>query len=489
MRVGAPLVALLFALLVLPPAVHLACTAWRDHGEEPAPAPGTRDDASHMDATVVGRVVAVPADDEAALAAIRAALAEARASGLVVSIAGARHSMGGQTLAPGAIVLDMLTHDRMTLDAAARVLTVQGGATWHAVLRELDRHALSVAVMQSNNVFSVGGSISVNCHGWEPAHPPIASSVRALRIVTADGELVRCSREERRELFGLVLGGYGLFGVILDVELEVVPNEVYRAERFVVPVAEYWTTLEREVLAEPARAGLAFGRLNVSPHDFLGEAILTVFRPQPGETPPPLAEPDARELERLVFRGQIGSDYGKTLRWTAERLFGGLLLGSAVTRNQLLDEDDHAVLENRDPTSTEILHEYFVPPEGFLAFVEALRAAVPRHGADLLNVTVRDLRADETAFLRYADRTMLALVLLFHQERSAEADARMEPLTRELIDAALAAGGRYYLPYRLHATRAQLEAAYPMAREFFGKKRQYDPGELFQNRFYQTYGR
>lgn len=49
----------------------------------------------------------------------------------------------------------------------------------------------------------------------------------------------------------------------------------------------------------------------------------------------------------------------------------------------------------------------------------------------------------------------------------------MEALTRELIDAALEHEGRYYLPYRLHATPEQFHRAYPQAREFFDLKRKY----------------
>jgi FAD/FMN-containing dehydrogenase len=64
----------------------------------------------------------------------------------------------------------------------------------------------------------------------------------------------------------------------------------------------------------------------------------------------------------------------------------------------------------------------------------------------------------------------------------------MEKLTRDLIDAALDSGGRYYLPYRLHATPEQFRKAYPQADRFFALKRRYDPGELFQNEFYLKYG-
>ena len=56
------------------------------------------------------------------------------------------------------------------------------------------------------------------------------------------------------------------------------------------------------------------------------------------------------------------------------------------------------------------------------------------------------------------------------------------------VGASIGLGGRYYLPYRLHATKAQFQRAYPQAAEFFAKKREYDPQELFQNQFYLRYG-
>jgi hypothetical protein len=105
-----------------------------------------------------------------------------------------------------------------------------------------------------------------------------------------------------------------------------------------------------------------------------------------------------------------------------------------------------------------------------------------------LNVTVRHVQADLDTFLRYANQERLAFVMLFSQPRSSDADARMEVMTRELIDAAIASGGSYYLPYRLHATKEQFHRAYPSARSFFETKRAYDPGELFQNQFYARYG-
>ena len=50
----------------------------------------------------------------------------------------------------------------------------------------------------------------------------------------SDGSVVRCSREENKELFSLVLGGYGLFGIILEADLRTVPNRAYKLDRKVL---------------------------------------------------------------------------------------------------------------------------------------------------------------------------------------------------------------------------------------------------------------
>lgn len=205
--------------------------------------------------------------------------------------------------------------------------------------------------------------------------------------------------------------------------------------------------------------------------------------------PPPPLRSDARpsRLARLVFRGQIGSDYGKELRWDAERLFGETLLKPTGSRNQILDENISG-FDNHDPASTDLLQEYFVPRAALGAFVDAARPILKDSGADLLNITVRDVAADHDSLLRYADRDMFGLVLLFHTRRDAAGDARLAALAAQLTEAALALGGRYYLPYRLYAPPAQFHRAYPQARRFFALKRQYDPDQVFSNELYRRYG-
>jgi FAD/FMN-containing dehydrogenase len=470
------------------PAWHVANALWRD-ADTRLPLPtGYVDDASRMNATHVAEVWPVPEDDAAALNQLRELLARATRDRLRVSIAGARHTQGGHTIAPDGIVIDALTMRSMRLSEDHRILHVEAGATWADVLAYLDPLGLSVGVMQSNNSFSVGGSISANCHGWTFGKPPIASTVESFRIMTADGRVRRCSRDRNRELFGLALGGYGLFGVILDVDLRVVPNERYRLRQFVVPVTDAQATFAREIEGREDVA-MAYARLSVAPRAFLREAIVNVLVRDPAAdgTLPALNRPGSVQLRRSLFRGSAASEYGKQLRWAAETRLQPWLSAEHFSRNQLLNEGVEA-LQNRAGDSTDILHEYFVPRGRVADFVGRVGTIVPDHDVDLLNVTIRSIETDEDTYLHYADQPVFSLVMLFEQATSAAADAQMEALTRELIDAALAVGGRYYLPYRLHASLEQFQQAYPMGREFFDLKRKYDPQELFQNEFYLRYG-
>jgi len=453
--------------------------------------PSHVDDASRLNSTQVAEVWPVPGDPAAAEIQLRDLLRRARDERLSVSIAGASHSMGGHTIAADGIVLKMLPLNRMELHAESRILSVGAGARWSEIIPYLDARGFSVAIMQSNNNFSVGGSISVNCHGWQHNRPPIASTVESLRLMKADGTIVRCSRDENPKLFSLALGGYGLFGIILDVDLRVVPNERYCPEVEVLPAASYVTRFFAKVNGA-TDVGMVYGRLCVVPGDdtFLREAILMDFRQAPCKRDeiPALRSPGFSSLRRQVYRAQIGSKAGKIARWKAEKLAGEQIHRQFFSRNQLLNEAAE-IYQERNADRTDILHEYFIPPQRVAHFLERARAIIPKHDGELLNVTIRNVLEDKDVLLRYADQEMFGFVMLFNHARTPVADNQSEAMTRELIDAAIESGGRYYLPYRLHATTGQFLKAYPQAADFFKLKRHFDPDEIFQNQFYLKYGR
>ena len=74
--------------------------------------------------------------------------------------------------------------------------------------------------------------------------------------------------------------------------------------------------------------------------------------------------------------------------------------------------------------------------------------------------------------------------MYFSYRATPEWDERMRKITERLIEAALACGGTYYLPYRPHATLDQFRRAYPRYREFYDLKQKYDPTDLFENSNY-----
>ena len=245
----------------------------------PPEPPDVVNDVARLNRTQVREVIHPRNEDE-----IRKAVLEAVTSGVKVTIAGKRHSMGGQTLYSDSIALDMLQFNKiLSLDETNKLLAVQSGATWSSIQEFLNPHGLAVLAMQGPNVFTVGGSMSVNAHGWDMRHGNVASSVEWFRILLADGSVKRCSREENSELFHFVLGGYGLFGVILDVVLRVTDNTAYLATVSDVELSQLPEYFQSQLRSSPS-VELGEADLSISPESLLREAVTLTYQRQGGNT-------------------------------------------------------------------------------------------------------------------------------------------------------------------------------------------------------------
>ena len=162
-------------------------------------------DVSRLETVRVARVIQIHNVEE-----IRQAINQARASHLKVSLAGARHSQGGQSYVTNGIVLDMKGYCQVLhINPSTRIMTVESGATWDHVQAAANQKNFAVEVMQSSNIFTIGGSLSVNAHGRDPHYGSIVNSTIAFRLLTSDGIVKNVSREENSQLFQLVIGGYG----------------------------------------------------------------------------------------------------------------------------------------------------------------------------------------------------------------------------------------------------------------------------------------
>ena len=391
--------------------------------------------------------------------------------------------MGGQTLLSESIHIDMDGFSAMEMEEE-RVLRVQSGARWRDVVAFLHERDLSVSVMQTNHDFSVGGSISVNAHGWQHGKGPIASTVRAFDIILADGRIVHCSRSENQELFSLALGGYGLFGVILDVWLDVVPNERLKSVHRQVALEDF--VREWFSLANDEDTQMLYGRLRIVPYRLFEDVLITGYKPFQSDKPfPKLGAVPLDDLKRAVFRGSEESHFGKWLRWNLESVVGGEASGTHL--RSFLQNEPAATYANRNPAKTDVLHEYFVHADQLVGFVRASAQIISTCEIDLLNVTIRSVQKDVDTILRYANEDVFALVMLFTYDVDSQADEKMRECTIRLVDQVLEHQGSFYLPYRIHPTVAQFQRAYPRHGDFWMQKQKYDPQGIFESQFSQYY--
>lgn len=402
-----------------------------------------------------------------------------------VSIGGAHCSMGGQTAWPGSLHIGMRGLRGIRIDPQAMRARVQAGASWRDLQDRLDPLGLSVRIMQSYSNFSVGGSLSVNCHGRYVGRGPLVNSVRAVQLATADGRLLELSREREPEVFGAVAGGYGGLGIVTEVELDLDHNQRIARSAERVALADYPAWFAERVLSDP---DAVLHNADMAPPGF--DAPVAVTWRRTGE-PPTLAQ-------RLTPRG---ADYARqqSLIWAASELPGGDRIRDRELTRRLLEERvvawrnheaslDIASLEPRTRLfSTYLLQEYFIPVPAFHDFARAMARILRSHETHALNVSIRHSPADRVSLLRWAPTDVFSFVLFHKQRNTASADRDAGRWTRQLVDAALDCGGRHYLPYRLHATRRQFLRAYPEASRFAAIKQRVDPGNRFRNRLWDAY--
>ena len=455
---------------------------------------GTINDASCLNRTEIYGIVQVRSVDD-----IARALQFARDNKLTVVAAGKRHSMGGHAFRKGAIVLDMMQFNRIVLNEAAKTITVQPGASWHDIQDRLHPR-FAVQAMQSTDIFTVGGSISVNAHGMDHQAGAMAKSIKSLRVMLADGSVQTVSATQNKELFDLVVGGYGLFGVIVEAELAIADNLVYQTGRRVLDYKDFPALFSGEIEKDTSVA-LMYGHLSTAPSSFLREMLLYTYTKadDAGAQRAPLGEPSGTKLRRLTINLSKRGGLWQEAKWFSEKHIEHRMETCTVTRAQAIKSGEACLVSRNDPMhdsvpylrnalpdDTDILHEYFIPRSRFVGFVDGMRKVLSDNATNVLNASVRIVH-QENNVLTYAPEPAFSVVLYINQKTDDDGNRAMKKVTEELIDLTIAHGGRFFLPYQLYYSRDQLQRSYPQIGDFFAAKKKYDPGELFSNTFYQKY--
>jgi decaprenylphospho-beta-D-ribofuranose 2-oxidase len=447
--------------------------------------PYTVTDYSRLHPVKVERVVKGREEEQ-----LKAILQEAKEKKWTVSISGQRHSQGGHTYYKDGIVIDMTSYNRiLSLDPKEKKIRVQAGATWKEIQDAINPYGLSIKTMQSQNIFTVGGSISINAHGRDIRNGSLIKSVESFRLLTADGRIQEVSRTENADLFPLVLGGYGLFGIILDVTLALTDDEMYTITSDNINVREYSDYFNRIVKADPD-IHMHFARISVAPGSFLSDMYAINYRVNPNVSLQEHNQLKTREdwvtLTKLMFNLNRSWDWGKNAFWNLQKSYVSKLQGSVISRNNAMRSESE-FMEYRAAGKNDLLQEYFVPVNEFSGFVDDLKAVLQKEDLNLLNITVRYVNQDQEAVLSYAKEDMFALVCLFNVPLSEQGQMRVKQSIQNILDVVIQHRGTYYLPYAAYPSLRQFQTVYPNYGAFFKKKDQYDPNHIFMNYFYEDY--
>jgi len=424
---------------------------------------------------------------------LRAVLLQARRRGLAVATSGGRHAMGGQQFLQGGMALDMRGMNRvLDFDQDQGRITVEAGATWPDLMRGyLSRQAgktLQWGIRQKQtgaDQLTIGGAIAANIHGRGLACPPFSADVESLQLLCADGELVTCSRQENPELFRLVVGGYGLLGVVVSATLRMVRRQ--KVERVVELLA--LPELMR-AFAERISAGYTYGDFQFATDPgspgFLNDGVFSCYRPVDDARP---MAPNQLRLHQADWRRLLYLAHVNKRRAFLEftdfylRSSGQLYWNDTHQLNIYLD-DYHGQLDahlGAHVPGTEMITELYVPRGHLAAFMAAVREDFLQHQVDFIYGTIRLISKDEDAFLAWARDDYACVIFNLHVDHHADGLARARTDFQRLIDRAIEFDGSYFLTYHRYARRDQLLRCYPQMPEFLRRKRAFDPEQRFSS--------
>ncbi|MBP3950937.1 FAD-binding protein [Bacillus suaedae] len=146
------------------------------------------------------------------------------ASSSSVKVVGTRHSFNSiADTNEDHISLERLNRV-VSLDRDKQTVTVEGGITYGDLSKYLHLQGLALPNLASLPHISVAGACATATHGSGDGNQSLATSVRTMEVVTAEGDVVSFSRDEDPEIMDGVSVGLGGLGVVTQLTLDVIPS-------------------------------------------------------------------------------------------------------------------------------------------------------------------------------------------------------------------------------------------------------------------------
>lgn len=203
-------------------------------------------DPAFVSATSVFNLAA-PVSPAAAVTAhtvadVRAAIRYARSTGMPVRVHTTGHASANARPMSDALLIRTRLTGGVRIDPARRTARIAAGTTWGEVVDAVAAHGLAAAHGSSPLVGVVGYLLRGGVSFYGRQVGLAANSVRAIELVTADGDVHRVDASADQELFWALRGGGGGFGVVTAVEIDLF------AASAVITGAAYWPAAHAERL-------------------------------------------------------------------------------------------------------------------------------------------------------------------------------------------------------------------------------------------------
>jgi FAD/FMN-containing dehydrogenase len=416
-----------------------------------------------------------------------------------ISISGGQHSMGGQQYGTGTVHLNMSAmNDVLKFDRKNGIVTVEAGIQWPELIEYLissqkySKKQWGITQKQTGaDRLSIGGALSSNIHGRGLLLQPMVQDVESFRIINAEGKKINVSREENAELFGLVIGGYGLFGVITEVDLRLSPRQKLKRHVEIINLSNFAAKTSQRINDGYLYGDLQF-KTDGAAEDFLTRGVYSFYKPVPLDSPIPqqqkkISSDKWKELLALAHsnKAQVFEDYTNYYLSTSGQLYW-------TDTHQLgyYDENYEAYLKKTLPDyklGSLMISEVYVPRDRIYDFMTDLSLSNEQQQLDIIYGTIRLIKTDTETFLPWAKQDYACIVLNLRVEHSKLGLEKARSDFQLLIDVALNHDGSYFLTYHRWARKDQLLEAYPQFPMFLELKLKYDPQEMFQSDWYRFY--
>ncbi|HTE19054.1 MAG TPA: FAD-binding protein [Armatimonadota bacterium] len=381
-----------------------------------------------------------------------------------LKVLGSRHSFNGIADTTGDLVSLEKLEPVVALDRQTRTVTVSAGVRYGQLCRQLQLEGYALHNMASLPHISVGGACATATHGSGDRHGNLATAVRALELVTADGEVTVLSREQHGEQFQGAVVGLGGLGVVTRLTLEVEPAYAVRQEVYEnLRLAQLEEHFE-EIVSSAYSVSLFT--------DWQGESVDQVWlkRQVTDDAAPALAAEFFGAAPATGQRHPISSMPSEAC--TPQ-------MGVPGPWNERLP---HFRMDHTPSSGEELQSEYLLPREHAVEAVRAV-ARLQEHLAPLLQISeVRTVAADGLWMSPCYRHDCVAFHFTWHKDWPAV--RKLLPLLEEQL---APFGARPHWGKLFTMPPSQVRSLYPRLPDFVELLRSHDPDGKFRNPFLDTY--